>query len=129
MPRLRVTSPWRFILLTVLLVAALAPACLRVFSVAHTARWMGACLPSQGTLAESVRLGLQAHKQVPAGHHGGACEVCGVCPALGDVPLVAAKEVMHALAQFQHQVPVGDASAVVLAAAGDVALARGPPQA
>lgn len=127
MPRLRVTSPWRFILLTVLLVAALAPACLRVLSVAHAARWMGACLPSQGAQADSVRIGLQAHKQTPAVHHGGACEVCGVCPGLGDVPGGAANGVVHALAQVQHQVPMGGASVVASVAAGDVALARGPP--
>jgi hypothetical protein len=114
-------------LLAVLLAAALAPACLRVLSVAHTARWAGACLPSQGAQADAVRLGLQPHSQMPVGHHGGACDVCGVCPALGDGPLATATGLASFLAQVPHHVPIGQASVGTSGEWGDVAQARGPP--
>jgi hypothetical protein len=129
MPRLPATSPWRFFVLAVLLAAALAPACLRVLSVAHAARWAGACLPSQGAQADAVRAGWQSHKQTPVGHPGGACDACGACSALGEAPPITASGVRPVLARVLRLAPVGLASAGATGEGRDAALARGPPRA
>lgn len=69
---------WALVILT----GAIGPSGLQALSVAQSARWLGACLPSQGVQAEAVRQGQQPRSQDHAGHHCAACSIHLVADAL-----------------------------------------------
>lgn len=72
----------RWWLALVILAGAIGPSGLQALSVAQSARWLGACLPSQGVQAAAVRQGQLPRSQDHAGHHCAACSIHLVAEAL-----------------------------------------------